>query len=873
MSQPVRRVGVYEIGTPLGSGGMGEVYRARDTRLDRHVAIKFLLESAAHDPDRLVRFDREAKVLASLNHPHIAQVYGLEGSGSTPALVMELVEGPSLADRIAQGPLPLGEAVSVARQIAAALEAAHELGIIHRDLKPANIKLRADGTVKVLDFGLAKLADPSPLSSNATALTSPGMTGAGVVVGTPAYMSPEQARGQAIDSRTDVWAFGCVCYEMLAGRRAFAGDTASDAISAVLMKDPDWTALPQDTPVAVRRLLRRCLARDVAHRMRHAGDVRLELEEITSGQNVEGAPTSETSPARTRLLPWAIAAISGATALALGYLLWGNSRTITVADAPPTRLELSMPPGLELFPSNASTVVTSPDGRSIAFVGTSGGSRQLFLRRLDQFDSTPLPGTVGTTTSAFCTDGRFLAFLTAGGELKTVSLTEGLVTTLTTDASVLYGVACTSERIVFTRAGELWTVPRAGGGPKRLTTRAAGEQTHAWPSALPDGHAVFFTVESSAGTRTEAVALPSGERRVVLSQARLAKLGPEGRLFFYRDDRLLSAPFDTTTWSVTGTPAPVLDEVPDLGGGTPVGDVSPAGLMVFAPYTPQRQLVWVSRDGAEQPLSDTPRSYLNPRLSPDGTRLLFQAGGIWVQDLRRNVIERVATLSTAANAFPIWMPDGATVIHRSGLGLRVQSTENNSQGRTLEGTTEFDYPGSVAPDGQTLVLQRSSPDTSFDVLVAPFNDSARATPLVKTPAYEAGARPSPDGRWLVYVSNESGRNEIYVRPFRGTDRRWQVSSGGGSQPVWNPNGREIFYRIGDKMMAVTMTPAGNELQLSRPQQLFARSYAYGAGITIANYDVSKDGQRFVMVRDDTTVGRLRVILNWQSAAAPSAPAK
>jgi len=864
VSSPIgARVGVYDVLSPLGTGGMGEVYLARDTRLARQVAIKFLPQAFARDPERLARFEREARVLASLNHPHIAQIYGLEDSGPSLALAMELVEGPTLAERIAGGPLPIDEALSVARQLASALEAAHEQGIIHRDLKPANIKLRSDGTVKVLDFGLAKLADPGV--SDMSALTSPNMTGAGVVLGTPAYMSPEQARGYTVDSRADLWAFGCVCYELLAGRRAFEGETASDAISAILTRDPDWAALPDSTPAQLRRLLRRCLARDVTRRLRHAGDLRIELDEIASSPWADdGAPPPPARPNPSVLVPWAIAAAASLAAVWLGWRTWNAPNTGGSIALPTTRLEFSLPSGLELFPSTARTVLVSPDGKSIVFVGTSGGTRQLFLRRLDQFESTPLAGTVGATTAAFCMDGQSLAFVTAGGELKALSLTDGLVAVLTKDASVLYGATCAADRIIFTRAGALWAIARAGGEPVHLTSLTSGEQRHAWPSVLADGRTVVFTVETSSGTRLEAVTLDKNERRLVLDQASMGRSGPGGRLFFYRDGRMLSAAFDASTSTLTGSPAPVLDIPPDLNGGTPVADVSPAGVMVSSLDSPQRRLVWVSRQGAEQPVTDTPRSYLNPRLSPDGTRVLVQAGGIWVHDLRRNVVERVPTLSAAANAFPIWLADGKTVMHRSGVGLRVQSTDSNAPGRTLAGTTEFDYPSAVTSDGKTLVLQRSSPETSFDVLVAPIADTTRATALLRTPAYEAGARLSRDGRWLVYVSNESGRNEIYVRLFAGSDRRWQVSSGGGTQPVWNPDGKEIFYRIGDRMMAVGLTADGDQLRLSSPHQLFARAYAYGAGITIANYDVTQDGQRFLMVSEDVTVGRLRVILNWRA---------
>jgi serine/threonine protein kinase len=858
------RVGLHEIVSPIGSGGMGEVYRARDTRLDRYVAIKILQESFAQDPDRLARFEREAKLLASLNHAHIAQIYGLEDSGQLRALVMELVEGPTLSERIAAGALPLEEALSIARQIAEALEAAHEQGIVHRDLKPANVKLRADGAVKVLDFGLAKLGDHARDASDISAVTSPGMTQIGLVVGTPAYMSPEQARGVTVDVRADIWAFGCVFYEMLVGRRAFDGETATDAISAVLTQEPDWKALPERTPAPVRRLLRRCLARDVSRRLRHVGDLRLELEEIASNQSLDDAPAARSPRVTTAsFLPWVVAAISSLLALWLAWSRWTAPGANAGGAARTTRLELSLPPGLELFPSTSSTVVASPDGHSLAFVGTSGGNRQLFIRRLDGVESTPVRGTLGATTSAFSRDGQFMAFVTAGGELKTTSLADGLVTNVARDASLLYGVAWpTDDTIVFTRARVLWVVSRSGGAARQLTTLGANEQTHGWPSALPDGRAVIFTVETDSGPQVEAVTLASGERRVVLSQAARAKFGPESRLFFYRDDRMLAVEFDPTTQSVIGTPTLVLDTVPDLGSGIPVGDVSPGGLMVFPLDSPQRRLVWVSRDGVEQPANDTPRSYMNPRLSPDGTRIVVQAGAIWVHDLRRNALERVLTPTTPANAFPMWLPDGTKVIHRTGAGLRLQNMDSGGQGRTLPGTTEFDYPSGVSADGH-LLFQRSSPVTNFDVMVGQLEDLGRATPLVQTAAYEAGARLSADGRWFVYVSNESGRNEVYVRSFRGAEWRRQVSSDGGSQPVWNPNNKEIFYRIGDRMMSVAVTTAGNELQLATPQQLFARAYAYGAGITIANYDVAKDG-RFIMVRDDATVGRLRVIQNWHA---------
>jgi Tol biopolymer transport system component len=780
---------------------------------------------------------------------------------------MELVEGPTLADRIARGPFPVAEALPIARQIADALEAAHEQGIVHRDLKPANIKVRSDGTVKVLDFGLAKYQGAAASFQEATlpgalgTLTSPAVTLHGVVVGTAAYMAPEQARGQPVDARADLWAFGCVCYEMLTGRRVFDGDTVSDAISAVLTREPDWNALPDAVPASLRRLLRRCLARDLVRRQRHAGDLRLELDEISAGQADSVLPVRR-ERGITRFVPWAIAMFGIGSALWTG---WRASSGIDPrASAPTARLELSLPPGFELFPSNANTLMASPDGRSLAFVGTSGGARQLFLRRLDGLDSTPVRGSLGATTGTFSLDGRFLFFVSASGEVKSASLADGLVTTVAKGASLLYGIAAAADdRIVFTRLGTLWMVKRDGGEPQQLTTRADNEQTHAWPSVLPDGRTIIFTVEGTAGSRLE-VLTPTGERHVVLDQAARGKWGPQDRLFFYRDGSLLAVAFDVNTGRTSGPPMPVLETTADLGSGMPIGDVSPAGLMVF-PSPSEHRLVWVSRQGVEEAVSETSRGYLNPRLSPDNTRIVFQAGAIWMHDLRRQTVERLSTLGAATNAFPTWLPDGTAVMYRSGAGLRVQSTASG-EGRLIPGTTEFDYPGEVTSDGRNLVFQRSSPETSFDILVAPLNDTATATPLVRTNAYESGTRLSPDGRWLAYVSNESGRNEVYLRPFQGAERR-QVSSDGGSQPVWNPNGKEIFYRIGDRLMAVDVTATGDELRLSAPRTLFTRAFAYGAGITLANYDVTRDGQRFLMVRNDTQAARLRVVLNWRPETA------
>ena len=848
---------------------MGEVYRARDTRLDRDVALKVLLDSFAADPDRLSRFEREAKLLAALNHQHIAQIYGIEESAGARGLVMELVDGVTLADRIALGAVPLDEALPIARQIAEALEAAHGHGIVHRDLKPANVKLRTDGAVKVLDFGLAKLAGDAGITSSAgmsllPTVASPVATQAGIILGTVAYMSPEQARGKAVDERTDVWAFGCLVFEMLAGRRPFdTVDNASDAIAAILTREPAWDALPQETPPALRRLLRRCLQKEHGRRLRDIGDAGLEIEEAMAGAAGETVGATPVRRPGLAVFPWGIALVATVMALIFGWLAWSAAPAAAV-----TRLDLSLPPGVELFHSTSRTVSSSPDGRSVAIIGVSGGNRQVFLRRLDWFEMTPVRGTDGATTAFFSRDGRSLGFITSAGELRTISLADGVVNTPARGASVLYGATWgDNEQLVFVHEGALWRVSRAGDQPRALTTLRRDEIIHAFPTVLPDGRTLLFAVQTNDGQwHVEAVPLDGGERRAVLSDATMPLVGPGSRLFFYREDRLMVTSLDPAGLTTSGAPAPVLEGDTDVSDGTTPADVSPAGTIVYAPRAATRRLVWVSRDGAEEPVIDTRRSYLNPRLSPDGSRVVLQAGAVWMLDLRRKVFERLPTQNLAANAFPTWLPDSRRVMYRSGLGLRVESIDGAGQGQTLPGTTEFDYPGAVSADGGTLVILRNSAATGFDLLAGPLSDAGRVRPFVRTPAYEGGARLSADGRWLTYVSNESGRNEIYVRAFPDGDRRWQVSIDGGTQPSWNGNSKEIFYRDGDRMMSVGLTVTSSGVELGTPRQLWDRPYSYGAGITISNYDVTSDGQRFLMVKDEPTAAGLRVVLNWSPDA-------
>jgi Tol biopolymer transport system component len=854
------RLGAYEILAKLGEGGMGEVYRARDTRLKRDVAIKVLPEAFARDLDRLTRFEHEAELLATLNHPNIASIYGFEEAESVSGIVLELVEGPTLADRIAQGAIAVDEALAIARQVTEALEAAHQKGVVHRDLKPANIKLTPSGQVKVLDFGLAKAME-SATASSASVSISPTMvspaTQAGIILGTAAYMSPEQARGKPVDQRADIWAFGCVLFEMLTGRSPFdTGETVSDSIAAILTREPDWNALPADTPDSVRRLLRRCMQKDVSRRLNHVGDARLELDESAGGEAVTAIGRPAASPVWRVALPWAIAGL----ALALAALAVWRPGTAAPSPSPVARLEVNLPAGLELFTSYR-TVAISPDGTQLAFVGIQSGARQVYLRRIDGFDAVPLRGTDTVTMCFFSTDGTSIGFATSTGLLKTVSLADGVVSTVANEFRFQDGAGWgPGETVIFSRDNTLWQVPRSGGAAQRLTTldTARNESRHAWPLVLPDGRTMLVSVASGDRWRIDAMNLTTGQRRTVLENGMLP-LYATGWLGFVRNGQVLAAPFDAAATEVAGPPTPLVENLPMLLSGAPLIDISLSGSIVYSPTTAVSRLVWVSRDGDETVLNGEPRSYTNPRISPDGQRLLVQAGDLWMQDLARGTFSRLTNGEPLTNAFPAWLSN-TRVSYRSLSGLRMQGTNGpGDQVQSLGKTTALDYPGVLAPDGDTLLFLRTTDATSFNILALSLREPEKVTPILETPAYTSGVRLSPDGRWLLYISDESGRFEAYLTRFPEMGDRLQVSTNGGTQAIFSASGTEIFYRIDDKMMAVdvTTTPA---LKLSAPRVLFEAPYAYGAGVTIANYDVARDG-RFVMVKPESGANRLNVVLN------------
>jgi len=702
------------------------------------------------------------------------------------------------------------------------------------------------------------------------------MTGGGVILGTAAYMSPEQARGKPVDRRTDIWAFGCVLFEMLAGRQTFEiGETVSDAIAAILTKDPDWNALPPNTPPLIRALLRRCLQKDPQKRLPHIGVARLEIDDAIAGPVASEAHRATDPRPKARwkqAVPWAFAAL--VTIISLGLFAVPHPDDSSARAV--SRVELNLPAGVELHTVSGSTVTVSPDGTRVAFIGVLDGVRQVYLRALDRFETIPLRGTENASICFFSADGRSVGFISAGGVLKKVSIADGLAITLAQDIGFDGASWGSDDRILFTRAGALWHVQASGGAPSQLLALDAArhEMLHTWPTILPGGNTLLFgsVAGGEDGTRLESLVLATGERRVLVERGTFPRYLPSGQLLFFRDGELLAAPFDAVRLQLTGAPSRVVEDVPQSGSGTPLADVSATGTLVYAPTMATARLVWVSRQGREQPLADTPRTYGNPRIARDGGRVLVQAGDLWIHDVTRATFTRLTSGQTlAGGAFPAWTPNGDRVVFRSTLGLRWHAVDGSGRGEAIAGTTSSDYPSSISPDGEQVIFVRISPESSGDIYIASLNGNTQVRPLLKTPAYEGAARLSPDGRWMVFASNESGQMEIYLRPFPGPDQRSQVSTQGGTQPLWNPNGKEIFYRSGSKMMAVAVSTAPT-FTLSQPRLLFDQPYSFGNGITIPNYDVTADGQRFVMVKNESSSSHLNVVLNWFEELKAKLPA-
>lgn len=911
---PGTRLGPYEVTAQIGVGGMGEVYRATDTHLKRSVAIKVLPDSVASDAERLARFQREAEVLASLNHPNIAAIYGLDRSGGMTALVMELVEGPTLADRIAQGAIPVDDALSIAKQIAEALEAAHERGIIHRDLKPANIKAHDDGTVKVLDFGLAKALAPELGSGAAVHLspsptiTSPAvMTGVGVVLGTAAYMSPEQAKGRPADKRSDVWSFGCVLYEMLTGRRAFDGDDVTETIAAVVRDQPTWTLLPSDVPEHVRLLLKKCLAKDRRARVSEIAIARFLLAEPIP------ATAASTGSLRSRRLLPAIAAVAAlGVAMAAGGA-WLGARFKSQPAPSPVRFVLAPPQEVPLFLQGfARDIVISPDGSNIVYRSTRGsaGGSVFAVRGINDLTPRVLGGT-GGGEPFMSPDGRWLGYF-ASSELRKVSMTGGPPITIATLAKTLRGVHWgADDRIVFgvvDPSQGLQSIPASGGEPRSLTTpaREKGEIGHYYPFTMPDGKAVLFTIGSSPTTNDiAALNLETGRYKTLLRGGSAAVFVEPGYLVYASGGTLLAVRFDPGRLEVSGESVPIIDQVMNTSVGNANFSVSRNGTLVYvagggalAQNVLPRSLVWVDRRGIETPIKAPTRPYGVARLSPDGRRVAVDIRSpgfdIWVWDLDRETLTPL-TVDPAVDLAPVWTNDSRRIIWSSSRGggnpnLYVQSADGTGPVERLTTSDFAQFATSVAPDARVILF---SPNTAsgigslaaVDLFMAPL-DARGQQPLrlLQSAAQKLAGEVSPDGRWLAYQSDESGRHEVFVRPFPNVESaRWPVSNEGGTRPAWSRNSDELFYLDGnDQLTAVRFQASGTTFRPGKPARVLNGKYVAGSttrGYDLRSYDVSADGQRFLMLKEtagastSAPLPSMTVVVNWIEELKARVPAK
>jgi Tol biopolymer transport system component len=861
---------------------MGEVYRARDSRLNRDVAIKILPEAFAEDPERLARFQREAQVLASLNHPHIAHIHGLEEAGTGRALVLELVEGETLADRIAQGPFPLEEALEVARQIALALEAAHARGVVHRDLKPANVKLTPEGAIKVLDFGLAKALTgdaSSPDVTHSPTLTA-AATQAGVVIGTAAYMSPEQARGRSVDRRADIWAFGAVLYEMLAGRKAFEGETVSDTLAAVLKTDPDWSRLPATTPPNVRKVLKKCLERDREKRLHDIADARIELDE--KGEAPSAAIAAPTRRGPAAWIPWAVALLALAgLAAALATRRGPSSASADRA----VRASIPSPKTARMTFEGAysGSLALSPDGKSLVFTAIDkDGAYGLWLRRLDREAAERIPGTDSAQYPFWSPDSRHIAFF-SGGRLRRVPAAGGPIVDICESSREARGGSWgTGGVIIFAKHWRegLSRVSAEGGKSEDITTPdlKRRETTHRYPFFLPDGKRYIFLAGSHLAADTSgenAIYLGSldSKERTLIVNARSNAVYASGHLLFVLGRSLVAQPFDLAKGRLTGEPTSLTDRLLyETGFFQGVFSASAGGQLVYQTGSAvggQFRLEWFDRSGKSLGSVGDPGVIFDITLSPDDRQVAVvrgDPGDIWVRDLTRGVETRV-TFHPLNETIPVWTPDGGSLIYSSDRDVYWDvyrtSLRGGSGGSAEQAVWKAEGQQSandISPDGKVLLVDNNTPQGEEDILAFPL-EGGKASPFVAGPFAQWGGMFSPDGRWVAYSSDESGRPEIYVTSFPRAEGKWQISSGGGEGPRWRQDGRELYYVGGGRIMAVALDTEGG-LRIGATAALFAsRRVGTGPG---PFYDVTADGKRFLISQpiEDADQEPLTVTLGW-----------
>ncbi len=888
------KLGPYEILDPIGAGGMGEVYRARDTRLERTVAIKVLPAQFSSDPERKQRFEREAKAISSLQHPHICTLHDVGSQDGVDFLVMEHLQGETLAQRLMRGALPTEQVLKIGIEVADALDRAHRQGVVHRDLKPGNIMLTKSGT-KLLDFGLAKprgLPKGSGTLSVALTAPSPGsptspVTQQGVVVGTFQYMSPEQIEGKEADARSDIFALGAVLYEVATGKRAFEGKSPISVASAILEKDPEpITSVQPLAPMALEHVVKTCLAKDPDERWQSAADVRRELKWIAEGSSTAGAPAvaGTRHNARERLA-WLVAT----TLLAISTV----ALSVAVFKARPafspqqvTRFAVSLAAGKTVAPGSSLAIALSPDGTRVAYVAESGGVAQLYLRAMDRLEPLPLAGTEGASTPFFSPDGQWIGFF-ADGKLKKISVQGGPSVALCEASGENRGASWGPDDTIFftpTFTVGLSRVSAAGGPAQVLTTpdAAQSERTHRWPEVLPGGKAIVFTLGTLSSpdyfldAKLAVLSLDTGKIKLLPVTGTNPHYASSGHLVFASQGGLFAVPFDLERLEVTSVAAPVLEGVMmNAGSGAAHYSLSPTGSLVYLPGEPQgasNSLVWVTRQGTAQPLPASARPYRDPRLSPDGKGLAVAIRGprnsdVWVYEIARNTLTRLTF--EGSNRAPLWTPDGKRIAYYSErgpstAGIYWKAADGTGAEGRLTASTYLQLPDSWSPDGKILAFTEMDPKTQADIWILPMEGKREARPFLKTSFWDRNPAFSPDGNWLAYVSDESGQFEVYVQSFPGPAGKWQISSGGGNYAVWARNGRELFYVSGDRLMSVTITTQPSFAASSPRPLLEGRPATLGAFVR-APYDVAPDGQRFIMGRSagsESGSTQMHVVLEW-----------